>query len=55
LFNNQSMSQMIDQLLGMGAGELGQIGTFPPMLRGLAQSTAASGTGTGGGSLFGFF
>lgn len=53
LFNNMSMQQMIDQLLGGAAGQLGQIGTYPPTIRGLAKSTAASGTG-GGGGMFGF-
>lgn len=51
LFNNQSLQAMIDQLLSGVSSSLGRIGTYPPSLRGAAQSTAASGTGSGGGIL----
>lgn len=55
LTNNLAMMSMIQNLLGGSAGALATLGTYPPGLRGLAQSTAASGTGVGGGGLLGMF
>jgi hypothetical protein len=55
LFNNQTMQQLIESLLGGTASSMAGMGTYPASLRGSALSTAASGTGTGGGGLLSFF
>lgn len=56
LFNNQTMSNFLNSLLSGAASGIGQLGTYPPLLRGMAKETAAGGTGGGGGfgSMFGF-
>jgi hypothetical protein len=56
LFQNQSMQQIIESLMSGISGSLGQMGNYPPNIRGLAHSTAAAGTGGGMniGGMFGF-